>query len=220
MRGSVLQVMLSDQVVIGEHDSLSRATIELKNKLAGQVGSEEYVDGVISWSTFQAEFHPNPQNSMIGTLYGEVHAIVKAAGQEPEESTTAPDLEYAFSDLEDLQEVVFENAYSKGFWDDAPLLEYTDGVKLAYVGNKLALIHSEVSEALEELREKGLDALEGDAARYYGPTGKPEGFGSELADIIIRVLDLAGGYNIPLNEIVAEKIAYNATRPAKHGKAF
>lgn len=58
----------------------------------------------------------------------------------------------------------------------------------------------------EELVEMGADA-------------KPVGFASELADIIIRTLDMAGAYGIDIERAVREKIVYNATRPAKHGRA-
>lgn len=46
---------------------------------------------------------------------------------------------------------------------------------------------------------------------------KPVGLPSELADIIIRVLDFAAQQRIDLDSAVIEKMEYNATRPAKHG---
>jgi NTP pyrophosphatase (non-canonical NTP hydrolase) len=75
----------------------------------------------------------------------------------------------------------------------------------------LCLIHSEVSEALEAWRIRGLDA-------WLGTGGKPEGVASELADVIIRIGDMAARYEIDLDAAVAEKMAFNATRPHKHGK--
>jgi len=64
----------------------------------------------------------------------------------------------------------------------------------------LALIHSEVSEALEAFRrENGGEFLE------------------ELADVVIRVLDCAGGFTDDFTEIVCQKIAKNATRGYRHG---
>lgn len=115
-------------------------------------------------------------------------------------------------------DVAHRNAVAKGFWDDV------DIDNLDVVGNKLMLIVGEVAEAHEEIR-KGVDPRE----TYYPgkPTGgiisrtlKPEGLPSELADVVIRVFDLAGALNIDLGESIARKMEYNATRPHKHGKKF
>lgn len=64
----------------------------------------------------------------------------------------------------------------------------------------LALIHSEVSEALEAYR-----------------MGDRLGFAEELADTLIRVLDLAHGLGIDLGREVVEKLATNRTRGYRHG---
>ena len=94
-------------------------------------------------------------------------------------------------------------AASKGFWDDEPNL-----------GEKIALIHSELSEALEEVRA-------GHAPdEVYWVDGKPEGLPIELADVVIRVADLCGYYKIDLADAIYEKLNYNARRPIKHGKQF
>ena len=100
----------------------------------------------------------------------------------------------------DLAREVHQNSKDHGFWEAS-----------SNIGEKLALIHSEVSEALEEYRDGNMDA-------YYRDDGKPEGFGSELADIIIRVLDLAEYLDLSMEEILREKIGFNATRPKLHGK--
>lgn len=47
---------------------------------------------------------------------------------------------------------------------------------------------------------------------------KPVGFASELADVYLRIGDLAGALGIDLDEAVRAKAAYNKTRPHKHGK--
>jgi NTP pyrophosphatase (non-canonical NTP hydrolase) len=53
-----------------------------------------------------------------------------------------------------------------------------------------------------------------------GHTGKPEGFPVELADAVIRLFGLAYEAGIDLPAAIEEKLAYNATRPFKHGKQF
>lgn len=68
------------------------------------------------------------------------------------------------------------------------------------IGTALALIHSEVSEALEALR-----------------TSDKPNFGEELADIIIRVLNLSGALEIDIEAEVNRKIATNKQRGWHHG---
>lgn len=64
----------------------------------------------------------------------------------------------------------------------------------------LALIHSEVSEALEAFRQDDL-----------------ANFGEELADIVIRVFDCAPGLGIDIDLAVRQKMARNAQRGHRHG---
>jgi NTP pyrophosphatase (non-canonical NTP hydrolase) len=95
--------------------------------------------------------------------------------------------------INNLCKEAFMIAKSKG-WHDEP----------RETGTILALIHSEVSEALEADRK-----------------GNKENFAEELADVCIRVFDLCGSRGIDLEKAISEKIEYNKTRTYKHGgKAY
>lgn len=80
----------------------------------------------------------------------------------------------------------YETSKSKGWWDDQLNGNEISSPKLYLViPEKLSLIHSEISEALEDYRV-------GKMTTAVSPTGKPEGFYSELADVVIRIFDLLG----------------------------
>ena len=103
-----------------------------------------------------------------------------------------------------LTDHIHEQAVSKGWW-----AEPRD------VPHCLALIHSEISEALEEYRHSSPD----DKKLYYEKDGKPEGLLVELADAVIRILDLAQHIapDLSFGSVLLDKVAYNATRPHRHG---
>jgi NTP pyrophosphatase (non-canonical NTP hydrolase) len=120
--------------------------------------------------------------------------------------------------ITDLVTDSHERSKRKGWWDDCMIpVEGADGMSeilrefvLDKIPEKLALIHSEVSEALEDYRE-GAMVTDLDAK------GKPCGFPSELADICIRVFDLAGALGIDLEKEITLKAQFNETRPTRHG---
>jgi len=85
------------------------------------------------------------------------------------------------------------------------------GFTEATPGEDIALMHSELSEALEDIRnDRWLPMLEGEKR-------KPVGLPSELADVAIRLFHFCGKHNIDLGAAIIEKMAYNESRPYKHG---
>ncbi|MEC0239469.1 hypothetical protein P4H66_06315 [Paenibacillus dokdonensis] len=180
--------------------------------------------------------------------------------------------------INEYVQAAHSNAVSKGWWDPEPSF-----------GEVISLIHSEVSEALEDFRngkqptEVWYEADDGNHTVQWNDSRKPCGIPSELADIVIRVFDacgrcgwgealeawcskaipepgcavdeerslaenlniihgnltdcsraeswqafkfaivvqnvekLAGFYDIDLEQAIREKMAYNATRPQRHG---
>ena len=99
-----------------------------------------------------------------------------------------------------LADEIHEMATVKGHWD---------GNK--NVGEKIALMHSELSEALEGSRR-------GNPPDEHCPL-----FSSmeiEFADCVIRILDFGVEYNLDVAQAMAAKMKFNATRPYRHGKKF
>jgi len=92
-----------------------------------------------------------------------------------------------------------------------------------HVLTKLMLVVTELAEAAEDYRD-GRDLrqchYEYGADKVTVPVDKPRkpcGFPSELADVIIRVADLAGALGIDLETVITEKFAYNRSRSRMHG---
>lgn len=108
--------------------------------------------------------------------------------------------------LAQLQRVCGEDNRAKGFIpDNFPTC--------------MMLVVSELGEAVEEERT-GHTFWE----VYYSddPQGnrKPEGVGIEIADALIRIFHWADTFGVDLEALIQEKLAYNRTRPARHGKTY
>lgn len=143
--------------------------------------------------------------------------------------------------LQDLVDRAHDNSRTHGFWDAQFCTDLDEQKKRVekIIPEKLMLIVSETAEALEDYREGKMVTLGkwpenynksfcGNCPKEVDPKtlvcancgwqAKPVGFPSELADIVIRVFDLAGALGINLEQEVLNKMAYNETRPHKHGK--
>ena len=99
-----------------------------------------------------------------------------------------------------LMEICHGAARDAGWWNDGD--QNTSKANPLHFSNKLCLIHSEISEAMEGDRKKAMDDK-----LPHRPMREVE-----LADAVIRIFDLAGGYGLDLPGAIAEKLAYNAQR--------
>jgi NTP pyrophosphatase (non-canonical NTP hydrolase) len=104
--------------------------------------------------------------------------------------------------LDDMTKDLHETAVEKGFWP-----EQVDDI---FITKQLMMIVSEAVEVMEAIRKsKG-----------------PEAIADEMADILIRTLDLYAGLaeheyvNISLDEAFEKKTGFNKTRPERHGVKF
>jgi NTP pyrophosphatase (non-canonical NTP hydrolase) len=104
--------------------------------------------------------------------------------------------------LDALAAILHETAIEKGFWDSPKNFDV--------FGNKLALVHSEVTEVLEAIRKnKGSEEIV-----------------EEMADVLIRTLDIyasmrnAGFVEHSLDECLFKKMEKNKARPKLHGNLF
>ena len=113
---------------------------------------------------------------------------------------TGADLEEVSGAARVLGEICHGAAVRAGWWNNAD--PNTSMSNPLHFSNKLALIHSEISEAMEGDRKKLMDDK-----LPHRPMREVE-----LADAVIRIFDLAGGYGLDLAGAIAEKLVFNAAR--------
>jgi NTP pyrophosphatase (non-canonical NTP hydrolase) len=147
-------------------------------------------------------------------------------------------------EINEMSKGAHENATSKGFYDlpngilaKMEVCSFTSeeikAVKDAFITQRLMLITSELSEALEANRKGGeykednsgwaMDVVEHDAEAYenWFRARVKDSFEDELADATIRIGDLAAWLKVDLDKHVKLKQKYNSNRQQMHGgKAY
>jgi len=143
------------------------------------------------------------------------------------------------TNLNELRDKIHKNAVEKGFYDGETLTmgclvemnrEQRQSLKHVFFAQKIALIHSEVSEALEADRkgkyadrktfENFLKSNKGNGFQTIFDARIKNTVEDEFADIIIRTLDLCGRMNIDIDWHVEQKMKYNSMREPMHGKKY
>ena len=116
--------------------------------------------------------------------------------------------------INEIKDRVFENAEKHGFHENNDF------------GRSLMLVVSELSEALEADRngkwvnEKYKNLISENMSNGQFIDIVKGTVEEEIADAIIRLCDIAGVWGIDLNSYIKAKMAYNETRPYKHGKRY
>lgn len=123
-----------------------------------------------------------------------------------DKTATLERLEREIITVTDLVHVSHAVSRSKGWYDGEDARRN--------IPEMLALLHSEISEALEDYRTQKVPLS---TLGLFDEKGKPIGFASEIADVAIRLGDLCGYLGINLTAAVVEKTTYNKTRPYRHG---
>ena len=127
------------------------------------------------------------------TIENTSQQLVDAPGNEPSPALIEDVLDY-------LTTEIHRTAQEKGWWED--------GRKPSEC---IALAHSELSEALEALRHG--NPPDDKITQFSGAE-------AELADTIIRILDMAGAFGWNVAGALVAKMQYNRGRTYKHGKQF
>lgn len=135
-------------------------------------------------------------------------SIYRRAGAAIIQSDDSPTLELEHIEklgklLDVVAKIQHNRMISKGFWKANQ--EISIDMELAAI----AKTHSELSEAVEAIRR-------GNLPDDHIPTFS--GAEAEFADAIIRLLDHAGAKGYRIGQALVAKMAYNLSRPAKHGK--
>jgi hypothetical protein len=153
--------------------------------------------------------------------YQHANPLEISRGDEMQEDSNDLDRTVALVHMKKVQEEIHQSAVDHGFWKDYDRLRYLvdkygveqaiprDTPELMIQLSRAMLMVSEISEAVEARRDK--DAADDKLPQFSG-------FTVELADCMIRILDMAHQFRLPVLEAMFAKIDYNKSRPFMHGK--
>jgi len=126
------------------------------------------------------------------------------------------------SGLNESARIIHQQNKEKGFWDNE-----------RYVGELLMLVVCELSEAMEAHRKgkfanwsafsEGLQANNLKSGEDFSDLFLEhikDSFEDEIADSIIRLLDLCSGLDIDIETQIRSKVVFNRDRPRLHGKLY
>jgi NTP pyrophosphatase (non-canonical NTP hydrolase) len=178
----------------------------------GTVGAVDFKNAYVrfddeSWIDQQGKVQPCSSTHLYHFQEVQLEPIRSAAPANPLPDEIPPDQDYPYDQWMSyaalIQKLIHKTSKEKGFWDKG---EQRNDAEC------MALIFSEVAEALEAVRAK------------VPPRSEkiPEFclLEEELADVIIRVLDYAAARRLDVIGAVTAKMRYNETREFKHGKKF
>lgn len=189
------------QLPLDDYIALAKDSLELKYLLSCDVDEP---DSILSRDSFAKESGADSWESL-----------------EPKEET-CPHTVIDLAEPRTQDKDIYLSVKSRGFWkytEDTPRLikiyfpleladEHAEAVRKAFRAQKIALMHSELSEALEADRKDLMD----DKLTHR------KGLEVELADAVIRIKDFAQGYDLDIEGAEKEKLAYNESRPYLHGE--
>lgn len=148
----------------------------------------------------------------LNDLATEIHGISKSKGFWPEDATRNPGevLMLIVSEAAEAMEAI-RDGHDLGkpaiSWMGPPEIPFPYEIEMSSAGTWAKRGDDYMFEMTDEAYER------------HGFMGKPVGVPSEMADILIRVLDACAAWGIDVDAAVRSKIIYNATRDRLHGRA-
>lgn len=181
------------------------------SKVVGYVNNESDLDGVDPWDLCHEH---NGFDYIVGNLATGEHYVpsflfdndgypTDFIGWSEYKLTEEKQMTNVYAAIQTLQDEVYQGNVLAGWWVNLATGELKAKGDVTEILAKLALIHSEVSEAVEGVRKNLMD----DKLPHRKMAEV------ELADAVIRILDLCGHENYDLAGAIQEKLVYNAIRP-------